>query len=116
MIDFPISDLLDDEACTHWLQLQLHPEGLSCPYCRSAERRVARRGGPFVGYRCRGCDRYYTLLGRNDLCQNPADACHPGATLARDGQRRVDGEAGTGTETFTKAGHHLAPTGAAEPL
>jgi transposase-like protein len=62
MIDFPISDLLDDEACTHWLQLQLHPEGLSCPYCRSAERRVARRGGPFVGYRCRGCDRYYTLL------------------------------------------------------
>ena len=62
MIDFPLSDLLDDEACTYWLQRQLHPVGLQCPNCRSSGRRVARRGGPFVGYRCRGCDRYYTLL------------------------------------------------------
>jgi hypothetical protein len=87
MIDFPLGDLLDHEACTHWLQRQLHPEGLSCPHCRSVERRVARRGGPFVGSRCRSCDGYYTLLGWDDLCQNPADACDPGAALARDRQR-----------------------------
>jgi transposase-like protein len=62
MIDFPISDLLDDEACTHWLTQQLHPAGLKCPHCRSSERRVARRRRPFVGYRCLSCDRYYTLL------------------------------------------------------
>jgi transposase-like protein len=75
MIDFPLSDLLDDQACTDWLQRQLHPEGLQCPNCRSAERRVARRGGPFLGYRCRSCDRYYTLLSGTSFAktrQTPA--------------------------------------------
>ena len=62
MIDFPISELLDDEACTRWLEQHLHPEGLSCPHCHSEQRRIARRQGPFTGYRCQACDRYYTLL------------------------------------------------------
>ncbi len=62
MIDFPIDDLLDSEACTQWLEQQLHPGGLCCPGCGTGERRVGRRGGAFVGYRCRACDHYYTLL------------------------------------------------------
>src|SRR5689334_17378077 len=62
MIDFPIDELLDEGACRDWLERQLHPDGLRCPRCGSPERRVARRGGPFVGYRCTSCDRYYTLL------------------------------------------------------
>ena len=62
MIDFPISELLDDEACTAWLEKQLHPNGLSCPDCQSLQRRVARQRGHFTGYRCKACDRYYTLL------------------------------------------------------
>jgi transposase-like protein len=62
MIDFPLNDLLDVEACTVWLTQQLHPAGLRCPGCRSEQRRVARRRGHFLGYRCRNCDRYYTLL------------------------------------------------------
>jgi transposase-like protein len=62
MIDFPIDDLLDNDACIGWLEQQLHPDGLRCPACGASQRRVARRTGPFVGYRCRACDRYYTLL------------------------------------------------------
>ena len=62
MIDFPITELLDDQACTRWLEEQLHPEGLKCPHCHSERRRTARRQGPFTGYRCQACDRYYTLL------------------------------------------------------
>jgi transposase-like protein len=62
MIDFPIDELLDDEACTHWLERQLHPAGLRCPHCACAERRVSRRSGYFLGYRCLACDRYFTML------------------------------------------------------
>lgn len=62
MIDFPISDLLDNEACMAWLEKQLHPNGLSCPHCQSSQSRVARQRGHFTGYRCKDCDRYYTLL------------------------------------------------------
>jgi transposase-like protein len=62
MIDFPIGELLDEEASTRWLEDHLHPDGLRCPRCGARERRVARRGGPFLGYRCLACDRYHTIL------------------------------------------------------
>ena len=62
MIDFPIDQLLDNDACTQWLEQQLHPGGLRCPRCRATARRVARCCGPFLGYRCGECDGYYTLL------------------------------------------------------
>lgn len=61
MIDFPIDELLDEQASLNWLQLHLHPNGLSCPHCQGADRRLARRGS-FPGYRCKNCDRYYTAL------------------------------------------------------
>ena len=41
-----------------WLEKHLHPHGLACPRCGATERRVARRKGPFLGYRCLACDRY----------------------------------------------------------
>lgn len=62
MIDFPIDDLLDNDACTAWLEKHLHPDGLRCPHCQSADRRVSRRSGHFLGYRCKACNRYFTLL------------------------------------------------------
>jgi transposase-like protein len=76
MIDFPISDLLDDEACTCWLQQHLHPEGLKCPFCQSARRRIARRQGPFTGYRCQACDRYYTLLSGTIFAKTRQSPAH----------------------------------------
>jgi transposase-like protein len=62
MIDFPITDLLDDDGCTLWLEHHLHPGGLQCPNCGSPDRRLFRVQGHFPAYRCRACDGYYTLL------------------------------------------------------
>src|ERR671914_719277 len=62
MIDFPIAELMDDDTCTDWLERHLHPEGLKCPHCGSAERRLFRAQGHFPAYRCRACEGYYTLL------------------------------------------------------
>jgi transposase-like protein len=62
MLDFPIDDLLDNTACLEWLEQHLHPEGMRCPRCGAAERRSARRAAAFPAYRCRACDRFYTVL------------------------------------------------------
>lgn len=62
MIDFPLTDLMDEAACQEWLQAHLHPDGLVCPQCGSDERRVFRQQQHFPAYRCRRCDGYYTLL------------------------------------------------------
>ena len=75
MIDFPITELLDDSICTVWLERYLHPHGLQCPHCGSRERRLFRDQGHFPAYRCRGCQGYYTLLTRTAFAktrQRPA--------------------------------------------
>ena len=62
MLDFPIDDLLDNDACLEWLERHLHPEGMRCPRCGASERRSARRTAAFPAYRCKECDRFYTVL------------------------------------------------------
>ena len=62
MIDFPITELLDDSICMFWLERHLHPDGFTCPQCGSANRRLFRQHKHFPAYRCRDCDGYYTLL------------------------------------------------------
>jgi transposase-like protein len=62
MIDFPITELLDDSICLIWLERHLHPKGLRCPRCGSSERRLFRQQHHVPAYRCRGCEGYYTLL------------------------------------------------------
>ncbi len=62
MIDFPMTDLLDDNTCTIWLEPHLHPDGVKCPHCGSTDRRLFRAQGHVPAYRCRGCDGYDTLL------------------------------------------------------
>ena len=62
MLDFPLGDLLDENACLLWLEKHLHPQGLKCPRCGSAERRAAKQGGAIPAWRCKACDRYHTLL------------------------------------------------------
>jgi transposase-like protein len=65
MIDFPLTDLLDETACISWLEQHLHPSGLLCPRCHSPNRRLFRRHQYFPTYRCRECQRTYTLLTRS---------------------------------------------------
>jgi transposase-like protein len=62
MFVFPISELMDDEACLLWLEHHLHPNGFACPRCGSTNRRDFRPYQAFPSYRCRDCQRSYTLL------------------------------------------------------
>ena len=67
MIDFPITELLDDATCLAWLEQFIHPNGFVCPHCGSPDRRLFVRRQAFPGYRCRACDRYYTLVTNTAL-------------------------------------------------
>jgi transposase-like protein len=62
MIDFPMTDLLDDAQCLIWLEQHLHPDGLVCPTCGSPDRRLFVATQAFPAYRCRACAAYYTIL------------------------------------------------------
>jgi transposase-like protein len=62
MLDFPLTDLLDEAACAAWLEQYLHPTGLVCPRCHGTHRRLFRRHDYFPTYRCRDCQRTYTIL------------------------------------------------------
>ena len=67
-MDFAIADLMDEDACYAWLLSTLHPAGLACPKCGSADatdagRRVYRAGrAPVVDYKCRGCGRVFNAF------------------------------------------------------
>src|SRR5262249_37285139 len=45
-----------------WLEKFLHPNGLLCPHCGRAERRLFREQGYFPAERWLDCEGYYTLL------------------------------------------------------
>ena len=47
-MDFPITDLMDEDACYAKLVELLHPGGLACPNCRQRDR---------LGSACRIKDR-----------------------------------------------------------
>ncbi len=64
-MDFPIADLLDEDACYAWLLPVLHPGGLACPACGAADdaRPVHRRArAPVLDYRCPGCGRVFNAF------------------------------------------------------
>lgn len=64
-MEFPITDLLDDEQSQRWLMKHFHPEGLKCPKCGASVsnslkfRRTSRSG--LQVYRCRNCRAIYNL-------------------------------------------------------
>jgi transposase-like protein len=62
MIEFPMTELMDESICLIWLERHLHPQGLVCPRCGHATRRLFREQGHVPAYRCRACDGYDTLL------------------------------------------------------
>jgi len=56
-MDFPIGDLLDEQACYDWLVARLYPRGLTCPHCgRKQGLGVHRRHrAPVLDYQCPRC-------------------------------------------------------------
>lgn len=65
MMRFPLSGLLDEQACHRHLLDILRPQGLCCPLghrLRAAQAPHARARAPVVGYRCRACGAVYNLF------------------------------------------------------
>ena len=64
-MDFPITELMDREACIQWLEAYFHPDGLICPHCQAGIEqalwfRKAKRSDLEV-YRCKKCRGLYNL-------------------------------------------------------
>lgn len=65
MIRFPITDLLDEQECYHWLLGILHPEGLGCPHGHplpASQSPHMRDRAPVLDYRCRDCGSVFNLF------------------------------------------------------
>ena len=53
-MDFPIHDLMDEDACYQFLLDLFHPAGLRCPRCHAAEGFYTQRDfrEPVLDFRC----------------------------------------------------------------
>jgi transposase-like protein len=77
-MDFPLTDLMDQDACYGKLVGLLHPDGLACPACKASDRlRVHRRHrAPVLDYRCTACGRVFnafTGTGLEGTHRRPAE-------------------------------------------
>jgi len=63
-MDFPITDLMDEQACYAQLVDWLHPDGLACPRCHRGDRLVVHRRGrdPVLDFRCGHCHRVFNAF------------------------------------------------------
>ena len=56
MLQFPLDELLDEQACYAFLLRVLHPDGLHCPQGHALpldQAPHARHRAPILDYRCR---------------------------------------------------------------
>jgi transposase len=60
-MDFPIHDLMNEDACYQFLLDLFHPAGLRCPRCHAAEGFYTQRDfrEPVLDYRCSRCSRVF---------------------------------------------------------
>jgi transposase-like protein len=63
-MDFPITDLMDADACYRKLLGWLRPDGLACPRCGARDGLGAHRRhrAPVLDYRCKSCRRAFNAL------------------------------------------------------
>jgi transposase-like protein len=62
-MDFPLAELMDQDACYARLVDALHPGGLACPRCGGERFGVHRRHRePVIDYRCRDCRRVFNAF------------------------------------------------------
>ncbi len=65
MLQFPLDDLLDEQACHDFLLRVLHPDGLHCPHGHPLPGDQAahdRHRVPILDYRCRICGAVFNLF------------------------------------------------------
>src|SRR5881227_4036646 len=63
-MDFPITQLMDEDACYRYLLEVLHPDGLACPRCggRDGLKVHRRHRAPVLDYRCSACKRVFNAF------------------------------------------------------
>jgi transposase-like protein len=63
-MDFPITELMDEDACYQKLLNWLHPDGLACPRCGARDDLGVHRRhrAPVLDYRCKGCHRVFNAF------------------------------------------------------
>jgi len=65
MMQFPLTTLLDEQACYEFLLHVLHPDGLACPHGHQLPSNQAahdRHRAPIMDYRCRNCGAVFNLF------------------------------------------------------
>jgi hypothetical protein len=64
-MDFPITELMDREACAQWLEEYFHPDGLKFPPCQAGIDQAVwfwkTKQSDLDVYRCRNCRGVYNL-------------------------------------------------------
>ncbi|MCE7985932.1 MAG: hypothetical protein DYG89_32540 [Caldilinea sp. CFX5] len=72
-MEFPITELLDTNACEEWVVTHFHPTGFRCPKC-GADREQAHpfrqtRQSQLQTYRCNECGQTYNLYSGTIFAQ-----------------------------------------------
>jgi transposase-like protein len=70
MIQFPITELLNEQGCYDFLLTTLHPQGLCCPHGHALppeQRPHNCNRAPIVEYRCRDCGAVFNIFSRTAL-------------------------------------------------
>src|SRR5215218_7725851 len=69
-MDFPIADLMDEDACYARLLAWPHPDGLACPRCGARDGLGVHRRhrAPVLDYRCSSCRRVFNAYAGTALC------------------------------------------------
>lgn len=63
-MDFPVIDLMDEQACDDQLAAWLHPDGMTCPRCHRHDRMAVHRRGraPILDFRRGHCRRVFNAF------------------------------------------------------
>ena len=78
MIEFPLTDLLDEERCYQFLLNCLHPDGFCCPHGHQLPKDQSphdRKRYPIVKYRCRDCGAVFNIFSGTLLSGIGHDCC-----------------------------------------
>lgn len=61
---FPLTDLLDSQACYRWFESIFWPQGRVCPRCGARERLIVQtiHRAPLVDFECQSCGRVFNLF------------------------------------------------------
>lgn len=114
-MDFPIIDLLDNDASVAWIERHFHPQGLRCPHCQATHEQArffrVNRGSGLTVYRCLCCDGIYhlysgTLFAESQLTPEQVVLLLQGVLQGKS-SRQIGRELGLTEKTVRKWRHRL---------